>query len=77
VVLNKEAVSSDVVAGNNHAVGRGVLLPADPVPWSARQIQVWSTMTSLELMARLTFALPIPAPPTRKKTSASNVGLLE
>jgi hypothetical protein len=29
VVLDKEAVRGDVVACNNHAVGRGVVLPAD------------------------------------------------
>ena len=45
-----------------------------PLPWSARQIQVWSTRVSLALISRLMLARPMPAPPTRKKMSLREMG---
>jgi hypothetical protein len=38
---------------------------------------MWSPITLLLLIRRLTVALPTPAPPTRKNTSCSEVGLAE
>src|SRR4029450_1563088 len=46
-----------------------------PEPWSARQAQMWSTMTSLLLTTRLVVAEPAPPPPMRKKTSFIDAGL--
>ena len=46
-----------------------------PVPWSARQIQVWSTRVSLALISRLMLVRPMPAPPTRKKMSLRDDGI--
>ncbi len=40
-----------------------------PVPWSARQAQMWSIIVLLLLTTRLVVALPAPAPPMRKNTS--------
>ncbi|MBB4717609.1 hypothetical protein BJ965_007491 [Streptomyces luteogriseus] len=45
-----------------------------PVPWSPRQIHMWSPMTSSLLTTRLVVALPTAAPPTRKYTSCREVG---
>ena len=50
------------------------LVQPTPVPWSARQIQVWSTRVSLLLISRLMLARPMPAPPTRKKMSLREMG---
>ena len=46
-----------------------------PLPWSARQSHMWSPMTLSLLTSRLVVALPTPAPPMRKNTSCSEVGL--
>ena len=53
-----------------------IVQPTVPaLPWSARQAQVWSMITLLLLTTRLVVALPAVAPPMRKKTSCSVVGL--
>ena len=45
-----------------------------PLPWSARQAQMSSRMTSSLFTTRLVVALPGVAPPMRKNTSLSVVG---
>ena len=51
-----------------------LLVQPTPLPWSARQAQMWSRMTLSALTSRLTVALPRCAPPMRKNTSWSDVG---
>lgn len=46
-----------------------------PAPWSARQIQAWSPITSLLLMIMPATVLAAPAPPARQKISHRQVGL--
>src|SRR5256885_13785305 len=46
-----------------------------PLPWSARQAQMWSMIVLALLTTRLVVAEPGPAPPIRKNTSWIVVGL--
>ncbi len=46
-----------------------------PLPWSARQAQMWSMIVLPLFTTRLVVARPAPAPPIRKNTSWIEIGL--
>ena len=76
MVLDEEAIGGDVVAVDDEAVVAEVLVPADAgaVIGAPDPGVVDDGVVGVD--ARLTLALPTPAPPTRKKTSCREMGFL-
>src|SRR4051812_6786189 len=52
----------------------GLVVQPAPLPWSARQAQMWSMMVLLLLTTSALVTEAGPAPPTRRKTSCTEIG---